>query len=89
MGHCISDNTDNDDRKQTVKFVSVPPHNYHAHLADVSTDKLDDGAPGEEEFYKKRMNENVVQEVESFKRAQFSDGLVKQDMTKSITTIQY
>lgn len=35
------------------------------------------------------MNENVIHEVESFKRAQFSDGLGKQDMTKSITTIQY
>ena len=51
--------------------------------------QYDDPLDGEEEFYTKKMNENVVAEVESFKRAQFSDGLGKQDMTKSITTIQY
>ena len=50
--------------------------------------QYDDDGP-EPEFYSKKMNENVQPEVESFKRAQFTDGLGKQDMTRSITTIQY
>ena len=50
--------------------------------------QYDDDGP-EPEFYSKQMNENVRPEVESFKRAQFTDGLGKQDMTRSITTIQY
>jgi len=33
------------------------------------------------------MNVNVAEPIESFKRAQFSDGLAKLDMTRSIKTI--
>ena len=43
----------------------------------------------EPEFCSKNMNKNVEPSVESFKRAHFSDGLGKQDMTRSIKTIQY
>jgi len=35
------------------------------------------------------MNINVIEPIENFKRAQFSDGLAKLDVTRSIKTIQY
>lgn len=82
MGHCISDATNNDDKNATVKLVS-----YSLVMTNLFVKYEEEG--DEPEFFSKKMNNNVIQEVESFKRAQFSDGLGKQDMTKSITTIQY
>ena len=42
-----------------------------------ATVKLYEEEGDEPEFFAKKMNENVIAEVESFKRAQFSDGLGK------------
>lgn len=41
----------------------------------------------EKEFCQRSMNKNIEKEVEKIKRATFSDGLGKQDTTKSIITI--
>ena len=53
MGHCISDNTAHEERFKTVKLFD--------------DDKIIE--EGDEEFCTKKMNENVVQPIESFKRA--------------------
>ena len=43
----------------------------------------------EKEFCEKNMDTRIAAEVEKAKRATFSDGLGKQDTSKSIITIQY
>ena len=64
MGHCISDNTNNEERFKTVKLVSK--HHPEQALARLFIDLVcvvfaqyeEEG--DEPEFYTKKMNENVV-----------------------------
>ena len=43
----------------------------------------------EQEFCQKQLNDNVKYQIENNKRIAFSDGLGKQDNSRSIITISY
>ena len=68
MGHCISDSTTNEERYKTEKLVSYHiKHSVYQLVTSLYLQYDDEGA--EPEFYTKKMNDNVTNEVESFKRA--------------------
>ena len=56
---------------------------------DVKKQFNDENFQEEPQFYKKQMNQNVIPTVEKQRQAAFSDGLGKQDNSRSIITISY
>lgn len=44
---------------------------------------------GDEVFYTKQMNPDVEPEIERLKRVNMSDGLGKEDVSKTVVTIAY
>ena len=44
---------------------------------------------GEDQFFRKKMNPDVEPEIERIKRVNMSDGLGREEKTRSIIAIQY
>ena len=67
----------------------ISDSNIKDEFFDVKKQFNDENFQDEPQFCKKAMNNNVMPEVEKQRRAAFSDGLGKQDASKSIVTISY